>query len=104
MTRLGDAGVGSGVAEPETREDLRSVLAALAKLGTKDREILLLAAWEGLSHAEIAVVLACSENASAIRLHRARQRLDKAFAKEDPASRTQRNKSGNRDAKGGRSG
>jgi len=46
----------------------------------RDREILLLTAWEGLGPAEAAVVLGCSPRAAAVRLHRARRRLEAALA------------------------
>lgn len=58
-----------------------AINAALGRLRPADAEILQLVAWEELSHAEIAAVLACSTNAVAIRLHRARQRLEDEFAK-----------------------
>ena len=61
------------------------VLSALSGLHPRDQEVLRLAAWEGLSHAQMAAVLGCSENASAIRLHRVRQRLAKGFEKESVA-------------------
>ena len=48
---------------------------ALGALRETDREILMLVAWEELSHAEIAQVLGISANAVAIRTHRARKRL-----------------------------
>jgi RNA polymerase sigma factor (sigma-70 family) len=63
------------------REELRHVVEGLLGLKEPDREILLLAAWERLSTAEIAVVLDCSDNAAAIRLHRARRRLGEAVEK-----------------------
>ncbi|MGH9280695.1 MAG: RNA polymerase sigma factor [Acidimicrobiales bacterium] len=75
--------------EPDLSDDVRAVQAALAVLGPKDREILLLAAWERLSHAEIGRILGCSENASAVRLHRARQRLNRIFVKEAVPVRTE---------------
>lgn len=55
---------------------------ALRQLKNSDREVLVLAAWEGLGTTEIAVVIGSTENAAAIRLHRARKRLAEAFAKE----------------------
>jgi RNA polymerase sigma factor (sigma-70 family) len=67
---------------PSEAGDASDVLRALARLGDRDREVLRLAAWEGLSHAEIATILGFSENASAVRLHRARRRLKQAYAKE----------------------
>lgn len=48
---------------------------ALAALDEPDRELLMLAAWEGLSSMELACVLNCSPTAARIRLHRARARL-----------------------------
>lgn len=44
-------------------------------LPEEDREVLMLAGWEGLSATEIARVLGCSATAARIRLHRARVRL-----------------------------
>jgi RNA polymerase sigma factor (sigma-70 family) len=51
------------------------VAAAFARLRDDDRELLALAAWEGLDPGEIATVLGCSRNAARIRLHRARRRF-----------------------------
>jgi RNA polymerase sigma factor (sigma-70 family) len=48
---------------------------ALASLSDDDREILLLAGWEGLSPAEIAVAAGLSDVAARSRLHRARRRF-----------------------------
>lgn len=67
----------------ETNMHAQQVLKALLKLSEQDREILLLAAWEQLSTLEIAVVLGCSENAAALRLHRARKRLTEVYRKEN---------------------
>lgn len=53
--------------------------AALGELRPDDREVLLLAAWEGMEPAEIAVVLGISANAAAIRAHRARRRFAAAM-------------------------
>jgi RNA polymerase sigma-70 factor (ECF subfamily) len=54
-------------------------LVALRRLRPDDQELLRLVAWEGLSHAEIAVVLGVSINAVTIRLHRARRRFVEAL-------------------------
>lgn len=62
------------VAAAQDREILE-LLEALASLPTADREVLLLSAWEGLSAAEGAVVVGCTQNAYDVRLHRARKRL-----------------------------
>jgi len=73
------------VPEPE-RGALAEVLAALRELRPEEQEVLRLAAWEGLTNAELAVALGCSENAATIRLHRARKRLAEQLAKEEPAA------------------
>lgn len=48
----------------------------LARLSPKDREVLRLSYWEELSVGELALVLRCKPNAAAVRLHRARRRLE----------------------------
>jgi RNA polymerase sigma-70 factor, ECF subfamily len=53
---------------------------ALAQLRDRDRELLLLIAWEGLEPAQAAEVLGCSRSAVDTRLHRARKRLAEALA------------------------
>ena len=73
-------GHATGAAVPATRD---SVLAgALASLGERDREALLLIAWEGLSVSEAAAALGCSRGTLAVRLHRARRRLSVALDRE----------------------
>lgn len=59
---------------PGTR-DMPAVRAALGRLSAADQEILRLAYWDDLTHAEIAAVLGTSANSVGVRLHRARQRL-----------------------------
>lgn len=49
------------------------VTAALARLGPEAREILQLVTWEGLTPAELAVVLGVRPGTARVRLHRARQ-------------------------------
>jgi RNA polymerase sigma-70 factor (ECF subfamily) len=56
------------------------VVDALRRLKPDEREVLLLAAWEGLSHREIGLALGASENAIGIRVHRARKRLAQELA------------------------
>jgi RNA polymerase sigma-70 factor (ECF subfamily) len=56
------------------------LIAALAKLSDRDREVLLLVAWEDLDPESAAVVLGCSRATFAVRLHRARRRLAAAMA------------------------
>jgi RNA polymerase sigma-70 factor (ECF subfamily) len=61
---------------PAADEDqLEELWLALGRLKEEESEILRLANWERLSHAEIAVVLSCSPNAVGIKLHRARVKL-----------------------------
>lgn len=52
---------------------------AVAGLRPGDREVLLLSAWEGLSHREISEVLGCSPVAVDKRLTRAKQRLARQY-------------------------
>lgn len=68
------------------RRNARRLLEALLALSEQDRELLMLAAWERLSTGELAVTLGCSENAAAIRLHRARKRLTEVYRKENETS------------------
>ena len=68
-----------GLTEEDSPPDPAGVLSALESLRPDDREVLRLAAWEGLGPREIGNVLGCSPNAAAIRLHRARRRLELAL-------------------------
>jgi RNA polymerase sigma factor (sigma-70 family) len=52
---------------------------ALRRLGPRDREVLLLAEWEGLSPAQIGTVLGCLAVTARGRLHRARRRFRDVF-------------------------
>lgn len=51
----------------------------LDALRDDDREILMLAAWEGLGPDDLGAVLGCSANTASVRLHRARARLSDAW-------------------------
>ena len=64
---------------PELEGDETPIARAFRDLPSRDREVLALAAWEGLTAAEIATVLGCTPNAAALRLSRARQRLRRAL-------------------------
>lgn len=76
---------------PEADEDdpaLRAlsderVRRVLAGLGARDRQILLLAAWEGLGGAELADVLGISRGGADAALSRARSRLAAAWAADE---------------------
>lgn len=60
---------------PEVADRASTLLPALHSLREADREILMLVAWEEMSHAEIGEAMGISPNAVAIRVHRARKRL-----------------------------
>jgi RNA polymerase sigma-70 factor (ECF subfamily) len=53
----------------------RALRAGLASLAARDREILTLTAWEGLTPKQIASVMGLPTNLIRVRLHRARSRL-----------------------------
>jgi RNA polymerase sigma-70 factor (ECF subfamily) len=67
----------ASVATSDPEETL--VHEALRRLGSADREVLLLAEWEGLSPAEIASVVGCLPVTARGRLHRARRRFRTVF-------------------------
>jgi RNA polymerase sigma-70 factor, ECF subfamily len=60
--------------DPEPVGDA-ALAAAFAELSDRDREVLRLVAWEGLSLADAAAVLGCSALAARVRFHRAKSRL-----------------------------
>lgn len=62
-------------------DDIDRLYLALDRLGATDRELLRLAAWDGLTRAEISAVLHINENAVDQRLHRARIRLRSHYDK-----------------------
>ena len=55
--------------------DGRELLEAIARLPEREREALMLVAWEGLSSAQAAVAAGCTRVALRARLYRARRRL-----------------------------
>lgn len=61
------------------REESRQVIEALDRLGSLDREILRLAAWEDLRYQEIAAVLQIRPDAVRQRFHKAKKRLTQEF-------------------------
>lgn len=78
------------LAEPSPSAEVSSVerdvvLSALAGLTAKEREALLLIAWDGLTTAQAASVAGCSTSAFHVRLFRARRRLRSAGHDDDPA-------------------
>ncbi len=68
-------------ADDPVHDRVRAVVAGLRR---RDREVVELAFWEGLSHAEIASLLGCSENAVALRIRRAKARVAKSLAISSP--------------------
>jgi RNA polymerase sigma-70 factor, ECF subfamily len=61
-------------------EERSALCSALRELPERDREVLMLTAWERLDRDEIAAVLGCSRATVAVRLFRARRRLATALA------------------------
>lgn len=61
------------------RSEYATIRQAIAELRPADREVLLLSAWEGLSHREIAGVVGCSQAAVDKRMVRAKARLAKRY-------------------------
>jgi RNA polymerase sigma-70 factor, ECF subfamily len=57
------------------RQDLETTRAALQHLPEGERAALLMSAWDGLPHEQIAAALGCSVPAVKVRIHRARLRL-----------------------------
>lgn len=60
--------------EPEPAGDPQ-LAAAFARLSDRDREVLRLVAWEGLSLAQASTVLGCTTVSCRVRFHRAKRRL-----------------------------
>lgn len=67
-----------------------ALLRALARLTAREREALLLVAWDGLAPAEAAAVARCRPSAFKVRLHRARRRLDDALTSDERPPATAR--------------
>lgn len=70
----------------DSESDRGRLASALAGLRDGDREIVLLAGWEELEPAQIAVVLGIGPEAARSRLHRARARLREALGEDQPAA------------------
>lgn len=80
----GDASRGPLVApDPADQVEARmAVRSALRRLSERDREALMLVAWDGLDAASAAAAMGYTPSAFAVRLHRARRRLGHELAKE----------------------
>jgi RNA polymerase sigma factor (sigma-70 family) len=70
-------------AEREPGAGDRQLALALASLRERDREALMLVAWDGLDHRTAAGVMGCTTASLTVRLHRARRRLAHALERED---------------------
>lgn len=75
VTRLAEELRGVPLRTEGPDEESLVMRSSLSSLSPDERELLMLAGWEGLSAAEIGRVLGCSPVAARIRLHRARIRL-----------------------------
>jgi RNA polymerase sigma-70 factor (ECF subfamily) len=82
------AGMARTTSSDEAVATRLDVLRALATLPEKDREVLILTAWEELTPHEAAAVVGVTPAAIRVRLHRARKRLrstlDAAMAQPEP--------------------
>ena len=78
---------GAAATSPQSSEQLYagSLAEALSTLNDRDRDALLLVAWEGLSSRQAAVVLGCSPQTFRVRAYRARLRLAAALRDADVA-------------------
>jgi RNA polymerase sigma factor (sigma-70 family) len=65
----------AAIARLDAETEMRAVLEAVAQLGRREREVLELCVWEGLSTEEAALALGISPGAVRNRLSRARRRL-----------------------------
>ena len=74
----------AAAADAEYDSGAEGLHAALRALRPADAEVMRLWAWEELTAAQIGRVLGVSENAAAIRLHRAKRRLREQLERNDP--------------------
>jgi RNA polymerase sigma-70 factor, ECF subfamily len=74
----------------EWTEALNDVMRAFGGLSHSDQHVLMLHAWEGLRGKDLATALGCSSAAAAVRLHRARHRLEVATRHDQSAGANHR--------------
>ena len=78
--RARGAHMADAASDPATAlADRDEALAAFMTLGARDREVLRLVTWDGLSAGAAAEVLGVTRLAFTVRLHRARRRLERAL-------------------------
>jgi RNA polymerase sigma-70 factor (ECF subfamily) len=82
-TELRRAGL---AAAPRQGERFDAVQQALGRVPARDRELLTMTAWEGLTPEQIAKVMGLSANVVRVRLHRARSRLRRELDRPRPVS------------------
>jgi len=70
---------------PPQSDDEGRIAEALSRLSERDREAILLIAWEGLAPRQAAAVLGVTPAAFSVRLHRARRRVRAALEPDEPA-------------------
>ncbi len=85
--RLGQERTPSPSPSDERIEAAQRWSTALARLSPRDREVLTLVAWDGLTNRQAATALGCSQSAFGMRLNRARRRLLDALAATDETGR-----------------
>jgi RNA polymerase sigma-70 factor, ECF subfamily len=84
-TRAGESGAVRVGRDPGVEvSEADHVVRALFSLSERDREVLMLIGWEGLSVAQAAIVLAVPAPVLSVRLHRARRRLANRLVDEEP--------------------
>lgn len=81
LERLGQA----HAAEPTGPSERRELVATFMELSERDREVLMLVGWDGLSVAQAAASLGWPPARFSVRLHRARRRLAAGLANETSA-------------------
>jgi RNA polymerase sigma-70 factor (ECF subfamily) len=82
--RIGSEQRTRAAGESDDADEATAVWAALGTLSERDREALVLVAWEGLSTARAARVVGIGSNAFAARLYRARRRFARALGPAAP--------------------
>jgi RNA polymerase sigma factor (sigma-70 family) len=78
---------GSTEMRTDERADAAAVMRALGELGTLDRDLVLLVAWDELSPSEAGRILGLHAATARSRLHRARRRLSASFRGQEPVVR-----------------
>jgi RNA polymerase sigma-70 factor (ECF subfamily) len=86
ITRLGTTGPTAPSADDAPLARDQQLGSALAALSKREREALLLIAWEDLEPTQAARVVGCSAAAFRVRLHRARRKVAAQLERTDTAA------------------